>query len=78
MKAFGQQQLGTKLNDADCIKEWFTGALSDRLEREAKNEERTAKQFEGCSFMGEWPGSHHLRRACLFREASLVIKRIGL
>lgn len=32
-----------------------------------------AKQFEGCSFFGEWPGSHYLRQASLLREAAYEI-----
>ena len=44
--------------------------LSQRLMEQADAEDRRADQFRGCSFMGEWPGSSHLRQASLLREAA--------
>ena len=46
--------------------------LSQRLNEQADAEERRADQFRGCSFMGEWPGSSHLRQASLLREAAMA------
>ncbi len=46
--------------------------LSQRLNEQADAEVHRANQFRGCSFMGEWPGSHHLRQASLLREAALT------
>lgn len=73
MKAFDQSV--PVPTEADELKKWFSSSLAERLEREAQTEERIATHFKGCSFSGEWPGSHHLRRAALFREAALVLKK---
>jgi hypothetical protein len=47
--------------------------LVERLEAEAERETQRADQFRGCSFVGEWPGSSHLARAALLRQAAAIV-----
>lgn len=46
--------------------------LSERLLDEAKEEERKADHFKGCSYRGEWPGAAYQRQANLLRQAAFV------
>lgn len=49
-------------------------SLREKLLMEAANERRIAKNFEGCSFVGEHPSRSHLEKASLLEQAALQIK----
>jgi len=53
----------------------FNHKLHDDLIAEAAREEARARQFDGCSFVGEHPGSFHHRRASLLRQAAIALAR---
>lgn len=49
-------------------------SLPDQLLDQAEHHEAMAEQYRGCSFYGEWPGSHHLRQAATLRQAAAALK----
>lgn len=51
--------------------------LSQRLREKAEALRKTANQFKGCTFYGEWPGTPYLEEASLLDQAADELERAG-